>query len=173
MVDLFSHTMSKVLSNESISNMIQDPQVNLYNSMRDRITIETAITQARAVIQISMDDPISPSVIPFRVTFTSSDGAAAVKLLSRMTASLIQIQLDPLPALAVNSDADFEARIGNPPASMADLEPRRKIPGRVTLEPLELPMAATREFPNPIIFTLTGGFLGLLLAFPVRARLAA
>jgi hypothetical protein len=172
MVDLFGRTRSRILSNESISNTIQDPQVNLYNSMRDRITAETAIAQTRAAIRISMDDPVSPVIIPFQVTFTCSDGPVAVRLLNRMIAVIIQTQSEPQPAAAANREGEVEAQIGEPPASLAGWETRRRTPGLVNIEPLDLP-TAVKEFPNPVVFALTGGFLGLLLTFPVRAASAA
>jgi hypothetical protein len=158
---------SVTFSNEDIAAIIEDRQEPLFENQRIRLP-EKAIAIARNAIQISVDRPGKQSLSLIRVRATYSNRRGAVRLADGVVSALVNKLASGQRGQAL------QARVEELKVRLAALQAHAPVPPApppLSMEILDYPTVPMRpEFPNRLIFLLTGGLAGLLFAIPISRR---
>jgi len=194
LAEFFSANISELLSDASLSMLIQDPRVGIYQSQRDHVSVESAIAKTRDAIRIDVADSPSPAQSTYRISYTGGAEDQATKMVNAMITRLIQGHTSAFRTLANEQDKALQAQIAELKARLAALEDRAGVKPALPVRPaathdispewtammnagpapritreqvvFEVLEAPTAEkvFPIPFVFTIGGATLGVIAA---------
>jgi len=188
LIEFYLACQGEVTSRSSLSALIQNPSVNLYEEERQKLPLEDVIEKMRHEVQVTIEDrPGYPreTTTVFRIRFVYPNPfkaqAATQLLITRFidTAQrrILAREYNDTPPGAVTRIEQLEARVAElekrAGIGAPDSQPHLAVPIRAeVLEPASLPERA--ESPNRPLFAgagLLAGFAALLAAAISRRRI--
>ncbi|HWE48258.1 MAG TPA: hypothetical protein VG273_00610 [Bryobacteraceae bacterium] len=134
--DVVQRLVEQALSRTSLSMIIQDPRLDIYNSERAHMPTENVIERMRRDVRIEMRPPGNGNV-RFRILFSYRDPQKARATVQALVDRFINVNLE----MGVNTDQQLESyrgELGRLEARVAGLEKRLGIASPPLIQPAEL-----------------------------------